>query len=63
MVRHRRPRSSSPVAQSWLRCSSPRSRARSRAPPDGLNKVALDHGFDRHAEESAAADSPLAGYA
>lgn len=31
--------------------------------PDGLNKVALDHGFDHHAEKSAVADSPLAGYA
>ena len=31
--------------------------------PDGLNKVAIDKGFDRHAEESAVAGSPLAGYA
>ena len=31
--------------------------------PDGLNKVAIDKGFDRHAKESAVADSPLAGYA
>jgi hypothetical protein len=31
--------------------------------PDGLNKVAADHGFDRSARRSAADDSPLAGYA
>lgn len=30
--------------------------------PDGLNKVAIDQGFDRHAEDSAVADGPLAGY-
>jgi cobalt/nickel transport system permease protein len=30
--------------------------------PDGLNKVAIDKGFDRSAKESAVADSPLAGY-
>lgn len=31
--------------------------------PDGLNKVAIDKGFDHHAKASAVADSPLAGYA
>jgi cobalt/nickel transport system permease protein len=31
--------------------------------PDGLNKVAMDHGFDRHAHASATSASPLAGYA
>ena len=31
--------------------------------PDGLNKVAVDKGFDRHAKASAVADGPLAGYA
>jgi cobalt/nickel transport system permease protein len=31
--------------------------------PDGLDKVAVDKGFDRHAEESVVAGSPLAGYA
>jgi cobalt/nickel transport system permease protein len=31
--------------------------------PDGLNRVAADHGFDRAARAGAAADSPLAGYA
>jgi cobalt/nickel transport system permease protein len=30
--------------------------------PDGLNKVAADHGFDAAARDSAAAGSPLAGY-
>lgn len=30
--------------------------------PDGLNKVAADHGFDAKQRESAAADSPMAGY-
>jgi cobalt/nickel transport system permease protein len=30
--------------------------------PDGLNKVAADHGFDAPARNSATADSPLAGY-
>jgi PDGLE domain len=30
--------------------------------PDGLNKVAIDHGFDGQEQESATADSPLAGY-
>ncbi len=30
--------------------------------PDGLNKVAADHGFDSAEKESAAADSPLSGY-
>ncbi len=30
--------------------------------PDGLNKVAADHGFDASANDSATADSPLAGY-
>ncbi|MEU5363406.1 energy-coupling factor ABC transporter permease [Streptomyces sp. NPDC005925] len=32
------------------------------ADPDGLEKVAADQGFDRGAEEHAAADSPLADY-
>ncbi|MER6913198.1 energy-coupling factor ABC transporter permease [Streptomyces sp. NPDC000594] len=32
------------------------------ASPDGLEKVAADHGMDEHAEEHAAADSPLADY-
>ena len=31
--------------------------------PDGLNKVAIDEGFDGHAKRSAVADGPLAGYA
>jgi len=31
--------------------------------PDGLNKVAMDHGFDRQARASATSGSPLAGYA
>ncbi len=31
--------------------------------PDGLNKVAIDKGFDGAAKDSAVADSPLAGYA
>jgi hypothetical protein len=31
--------------------------------PDGLNKVAIDKGFDSSATDSATADSPLAGYA
>jgi PDGLE domain len=31
--------------------------------PDGLNKVAIDKGFDHTATDSAVADSPLAGYA
>jgi cobalt/nickel transport system permease protein len=31
--------------------------------PDGLNKVAADHGFDHTARASATDDSPLAGYA
>jgi len=31
--------------------------------PDGLNKVAIDKGFDHKAKDSAVADSPLAGYA
>ncbi len=31
--------------------------------PDGLNKVAIDKGFDGKAKASAVADSPLAGYA
>jgi 2-hydroxychromene-2-carboxylate isomerase len=31
--------------------------------PDGLNKVAIDKGFDGNAMASAVADSPLAGYA
>lgn len=30
--------------------------------PDGLEKVAADHGIDRAAEEHASADSPLADY-
>ena len=30
--------------------------------PDGLNKVAADHGFDRSARTSATEHSPLAGY-
>jgi cobalt/nickel transport system permease protein len=30
--------------------------------PDGLNKVAADHGFDRTARASATKRSPLAGY-
>jgi hypothetical protein len=32
------------------------------ASPDGLNKVAEDKGFSAQEEESATADSPLAGY-
>ncbi|MDG9719437.1 energy-coupling factor ABC transporter permease [Streptomyces sp. DH24] len=32
------------------------------ADPDGLEKVAADQGFDKGAEEHAAADSPLADY-
>lgn len=31
--------------------------------PDGLNKVAADHGLAEQEKESATADSPLAGYA
>jgi hypothetical protein len=31
--------------------------------PDGLNKVAADHGLAAEEQESATADSPLAGYA
>jgi len=31
--------------------------------PDGLNKVAIDKGFDHQAKASAVADGPLAGYA
>ena len=30
--------------------------------PDGLNKVAADHGLDGSARDSATAGSPLAGY-
>ena len=30
--------------------------------PDGLNKVAIDHGFADGETEHATADSPLAGY-
>ena len=30
--------------------------------PDGLEKVAADHGIDRNARASAVADGPLAGY-
>lgn len=30
--------------------------------PDGLNKVAIDHGIAANEQESATADSPLAGY-
>jgi cobalt/nickel transport system permease protein len=30
--------------------------------PDGLNKVAIDQGFDDTAEEHALDDGPLAGY-
>jgi cobalt/nickel transport system permease protein len=30
--------------------------------PDGLNKVAADHGFDRTARAGATDHSPLAGY-
>ncbi len=30
--------------------------------PDGLNKVAADKGFGAQEKDSAAADSPLAGY-
>ena len=30
--------------------------------PDGLNKVAADHGFDHTARASATEHSPLAGY-
>lgn len=30
--------------------------------PDGLNKVAADHGLAEQERRSAAADSPLAGY-
>ncbi len=32
------------------------------ANPDGLEKVAADHGIDKQAEEHATADSPLADY-
>jgi cobalt/nickel transport system permease protein len=32
------------------------------ASPDGLEKVAADHGIDQQAEEHAVADSPLADY-
>ncbi|GGW59158.1 hypothetical protein GCM10010320_44990 [Streptomyces caelestis] len=32
------------------------------ADPDGLEKVATDHGIDKQAEEHAVADSPLADY-
>lgn len=31
--------------------------------PDGLERVAIDEGFDDAAEDSAVADSPLADYA
>ena len=31
--------------------------------PDGLNKVAIDKGFDHTAKESPVENSPLAGYA
>ncbi len=31
--------------------------------PDGLNKVAIDKGFDEQAEAHALDESPLAGYA
>ncbi|MBA3233400.1 MAG: PDGLE domain-containing protein [Propionibacteriales bacterium] len=31
--------------------------------PDGLNRVAADHGLDAKQKKSAAADSPVAGYA
>jgi hypothetical protein len=31
--------------------------------PDGLNKVAIEKGFDDSATDHALADSPLAGYA
>lgn len=31
--------------------------------PDGLERVAIDEGFDRAAEDHALADSPLADYA
>jgi hypothetical protein len=31
--------------------------------PDGLERVAIDEGFDRTAEDHALADSPLADYA
>ena len=30
--------------------------------PDGLNRVAIDKGFDKQASDHAAKDSPLAGY-
>jgi cobalt/nickel transport system permease protein len=30
--------------------------------PDGLNRVAIDNGFDEHAKANAVDDSPLAGY-
>lgn len=30
--------------------------------PDGLNRVAADHGLDEKQKKSAADDSPLAGY-
>lgn len=30
--------------------------------PDGLNKVAIDHGIAANEQESATSDSPLAGY-
>lgn len=32
------------------------------ASPDGLEKVAADHGIDRKTEDHATEDSPLAGY-
>jgi hypothetical protein len=31
--------------------------------PDGLNRVAIDKGFDKGEKEHATKDSPLAGYA
>lgn len=31
--------------------------------PDGLNRVAIDNGFDKQKKDHAAKDSPFAGYA
>jgi hypothetical protein len=30
--------------------------------PDGLNRVAIDKGIDKHEKDSSTKDSPLAGY-
>ena len=36
---------------------------RASSEPDGLEKVAIEQGFDGHARPSATADGPTAGYA